>query len=128
MRKIHHLGISFCVVLLFCVSGCGDPQITGTVKFSDGTPLTGGMVVLQNDTGQGIGELRHDGTFTVYQYRPGDGLKRGKYRGYVTGAVVTDDQGRTSSLIPDKYTDRETSGIEYDSTIHKGKLNIVIEK
>lgn len=128
MRKFYHWGTCFCVTLLFCVSGCSDPQVTGTVKFADGTPLTGGMVVLQSDTSQGIGEVRHDGTFSVYQYKPGDGLKQGKYRGYITGAVVSDDQGRTSSLVPGKYADKETSGIEYDSAVHKGRLDIVIEK
>ena len=117
---------SLAVFTLFCV-GCGDPTVTGTVKFSDGTPLSGGMVVLQNETSQGIGELRHDGTFTVYQYRPGDGLKRGKYTGYISGAVAADDFGNTTPLIPSKYTDAATSGIVYDSDEHRGRLEIVID-
>ena len=127
MRKFYHLETCFCAALLLCMSGCGDPQVSGTVTFSDGSPLMGGMVVLQSDKNQGIGEIRHDGTFRVYQFRPGDGLKPGKYRGYITGAMVADDQGRTTSLIPDRYTDMETSGIDYDSSVHKGKLDIVID-
>lgn len=114
------------VTLFF--TGCGDPQVEGNIKYSDGTPLKGGMVVLQNEKSQGVGEIRQDGTFTVYQNRPGDGLKRGKYRGYISGAMTADDQGRTTLLVPEKYTDMTTSGIEYDSAVHKGKLDIVIEK
>jgi len=127
MKKINHLAICFCLVLLLCVSGCGDPKVTGTVKFSDGTPLPGGMLVLQNDASQGIGELRHDGTFTIYQYKPGDGLKRGQYRGYITSAMVADDAGNTRSLVPERYTDITTSGITYDSETDRGKLEIVID-
>jgi len=117
----------FALLTTFVLSGCGDPSVSGTVRFSDGTPLRGGMVVLQNETSQGIGELRHDGTFTIYQYKSGDGLKQGKYRGCIIAAVVVDDQGQTRSLVPDKYTDAATSGIEYDSDRDRGKLEIVID-
>jgi len=127
MKKNYHLGACACIALLLCLSGCGDPQVTGTITFSDGTPLTGGMLVLQDGANQGIGEVRHDGTFSVYQYRPGDGLRRGTYRGYIAGAAVADDQGRSTSLIPERYTDMETSGIVYDSNVNRGRLDIVID-
>jgi len=127
MKKFYHLGTCFGVALLLCMSGCGDPQVTGIVKFSDGTPLTGGMLVLQDGANQGIGEIRHDGTFTVFQHRPGDGLRRGTYRGYIIGAVIADDYGRSTSFIPDRYTDMETSGIVYDSNVNRGRLEIVID-
>ena len=115
-------------IFILLHTGCGDPTVTGSVKFADGDPLTGGMLVLQNENSQGIGELRHDGTFTVYQYKPGDGLKRGKYTGYISGAVIADDFGNTTPLIPQKYTDAATSGIVYDSDVHRGRLDIVIER
>lgn len=114
------------VTLVF--TGCGDPQVEGNIKYSDGTPLKGGMVILQNEKSQGLGEIRQDGSFSVYQYKPGDGLKRGKYRGYISGAVTMDDQGRMTLMVPEKYTDMSTSGIEYDSAVHKGKLDIVIDR
>jgi hypothetical protein len=109
------------------IAGCGDPKVTGTVKYKDGTPLVTGTVVLQNAQSQGIGELQSDGSFELYQFKKGDGLERGTYRGYITNAVIIDDQMRTTSLIPDKYTDINRSDIEYDSEKNQGKLEITID-
>ncbi|HBT75404.1 MAG TPA: hypothetical protein DEB39_00430 [Planctomycetaceae bacterium] len=123
MRTLHLLAI----LSLLVFTGCHDPHVSGHVKFSDGTPLTGGVVILQNETSQGIGEIYPDGSFTMYQYKPGDGLKRGQYKGYISGAVIADDAGNTTSLIPAKYADMSASGITYDSDKDKGKLDIVID-
>ena len=108
--------------------GCGDPRVTGTVKFQDGTPLTVGTIILQNDKSQGIGNLKSDGSFELYQFKKGDGLKRGVYRGYITNAMEVADDGRTTTFfIPDKYSNIETAEIIYDSDKDKGKLEIVID-
>ncbi len=120
--------IAFIVTTTLVLTGCGDPRVTGTVKYQDGTPLTTGTVVLQNDQSQGIGELRQDGSFDLYQIKPGDGLKRGVYRGYITGAVIIDDNHRTTYLIPEKYGDINQAGITYDSDKDKGRLDVVVEK
>lgn len=117
--------LSVLITLLFV--GCGDPSVVGTVKYQDGSPLTQGTVVLQNDKSQGIGELQPDGSFELYQFKKGDGLKRGTYQGYITNAVLIDDNLRTTYLIPEKYTMPDTAGIEYDSDKDKGVLNIVID-
>ncbi len=119
--------IAFSLLSCLLFTGCGDPPVTGTVKYNDGTPLKGGIVILQNETSQGIGEIYQDGTFTMYQYKPGDGLQRGQYKGYISGAITADDNGNTTSLIPAKYTDMSSSGITYDSEKDKGKLDIVID-
>ncbi|HBT77037.1 MAG TPA: hypothetical protein DEB39_08950 [Planctomycetaceae bacterium] len=121
---------SYCFAFFFLtvLTGCGNPQVTGRVTFSDGTPLKGGMVILQNDQCQGIGDLNPEGEFSIYQIRPGDGLKRGRYLGYIANAVVEDAQGRITGALPDKYTRAETSGITYDSQKDRGTLNIVIER
>ncbi len=108
-------------------AGCGDPSVVGTVKYQDGSPLTAGMVVLQNDQSQGIGEVRPDGSFELYQFKPGDGLKRGSYSGYITNAVMIDDDMKTTNLIPEKYSNIDTAGIVYDSEKDKGKLDIVLD-
>lgn len=115
-----------CAILL--LSGCRDPKVTGTVKYADGTPLTAGMVVLQNDQSQGIGILKEDGSFSLYQFKPGDGLKPGIYKGYISNAILTDNQGKSRNLIAGKYTNMDDSGIVYDTEINKGRLDIVVEK
>ncbi len=119
--------IAFPFLTLLVLTGCGDPSVTGTVKYQDGTPLTTGTVVLQSDQSQGIGELRKDGSFDLYQFKPGDGLKRGVYKGYITGAVEIDDNMQTTNLIPEKYGNIDAAGINYDSEKDKGKLDIVID-
>lgn len=87
-----------------------------------------GMVILQNEKDQGIGQIDEKGHFTMYQFKPGDGLKPGVYRGYITNADELDQKGNPVSVINLKYTDIEQSGIIYDSSKDNGTLNIVVEK
>ena len=118
----------FTLMITLVLVGCGDPRVTGTVKYQDGTPLTVGTVVLQNEKSQGIGELRQDGSFELYQFKKGDGLKKGVYRGYITQAVVIANvDSPTVHLIPDKYSDIDKADIVYDSEKNRGKLEIVID-
>jgi len=118
----------FAMMITLVLAGCGDPRVTGTVKYQDGTPLTVGTVVLQNDKSQGIGELQKDGSFELFQFKKGDGLKPGVYRGYITQAVeIADINSPTVHLIPEKYSDIDVSGIVYDSNVNRGRLDIVIE-
>ena len=116
----------FALMITLVLVGCGDPRVTGTVKYQDGTPLTVGMVVLQNEKSQGIGELRQDGSFELYQFKKGDGLKPGVYRGYITQAIVVNDNHRSFYLIPERYSDIDAACIDYDSDKNKGKLDIII--
>ena len=114
--------------MITLVTGCSDPRVTGTVKFQDGTPLTVGTVILQNDKSQGIGTLQQDGSFELYQFKKGDGLKPGVYRGYIDGAIeIADVNSPTVHLIPEKYSLIDTAEIIYDSIKNKGKLDIVID-
>jgi len=117
----------FALMITLVLTGCSDPRVTGTVKYQDGTPVTVGTVVLQNEKSQGIGELHKDGSFELYQFKKGDGLKPGIYRGYITQAVEIDGNGRTTYLIPEKYSNIDEADIVYDSEKNKGKLNIVID-
>lgn len=121
---MQHYTVLLFVLFFTTMIGCRDPQVMGTVKFSDGTPLTSGMVVLQNEERQGVGELRSDGTFSIYQMKPGDGLRRGVYRGYINNAM---DPKTFASLVDMKYTSMESSGISYDSK-NGSTLDIVVEK
>ena len=128
ITKPYHFGIGLIILLgLPFLIGCGDPSLSGTVKYADGTPVNEGRVVLQNDKSQGIGDIRPDGSFKVYQYKPGDGLKRGVYKVYFQGAFKMNDSGVILyHLVPEKYRDQNTSGLTYDSSTGR-RLDIVIE-
>ena len=128
----------FCVFLIGC--GGGKAQITGKVAFEDGSPLTKGS--LRAKTGDGIqvkGIVKEDGTFTLYDLKPGDGIPSGKqYRIWVVNAVemipstqqVFDaDLGKNvpappteRPLVAREFTDSEKSPITLD--VPKGSPKI----
>jgi hypothetical protein len=126
-KNIMRTTIFFVLMTTLVLTGCGDPRVAGTVKYQDGSPLTTGMLVLQNEKSQGIGELQPDGSFELYQFKKGDGLKPGTYKGYILNAYVIDENLRTTYLIPTKYSTIDESGIIYDSNKDKGKLDIIID-
>jgi len=128
-----HLSLS--LVLLLCVlvaTGCDrNVKVTGNVAFSDGKPLSTGQVVFENEKISAMGKLSEDGSYTLGTDKENNGLPRGKYRVFITGAVTygeapplpTDMYGRRTSvsplapsisLIDRKYLSVETSGLEVD--------------
>lgn len=125
---MHKILFASTLILLIGLSGCSDPQVHGSIKYEDGSPVSKGILILQGSQSQGIGELKPDGTFQIYQFKPGDGLKPGRYDGYITGAVSIDDKGKTTVLVPEKYTGLDRAGIVYDTKVNKGRLDIVVEK
>ena len=133
LNFMKHLSIS--LVLFLCVlvvAGCNrNVKVTGKVTFPDGKPLSTGQVVFENEKISAIGKLSEDGSYTLGTDKENNGLPRGKYRVFITGAVTygeapplpTDMYGRRTSvsplapsitLIDRKYLSVETSGLEVD--------------
>ena len=139
------------MTLLFCVllvAGChGNVKVTGKVTFPDGTPLTTGQVVFENETLSAMGKLSEDGSYTIGTQKEKDGIPKGKYRVAITGAVTyasaptpppaasgAYNPGANSqplpasvSLIHRKYRSVETSGLEVDITGSR-TYDITVEK
>jgi len=141
-----HLSLS--LVLLLCLlvaAGCNrNVQVTGKVAFPDGKPLSTGQVVFESEKISAMGKLSEDGSYTLGTDKENNGLPRGKYRVFITGAVTygeapplpTDMYGRRTSvsplapsiaLIDRKYISAETSGLEVDITKHMS-YDITVEK
>jgi len=145
-----HLSIS--TTLLFCVLaavGCdGNVKVTGKVTFPDGTPLSTGQVVFENEKHSAMGKLSEDGSYTLGTQKESNGIPKGKYRIAITGAVTYGDAPTPSpasatgaynpgansatlpasiSLIHRNYRSTETSGLEVDV---KGNMthDITVEK
>jgi len=139
-------------LLLFSVllAGCKNHVKTeGKVVFEDDqTPLTCGVVILQNDTFQAKGEIQQDGTFKVGSFNKNDGLPPGSYRVYLSGAVSepktetytevdpakmalrppsVSRPNESVPLIDSKYNRADTSGITYD-TKDGPILNITVQR
>ena len=118
----------FAFLLLGCLlfaAGCGQPKVTGTVTYSDGTPLERGTVNFQTATHAAMGSLDKNGRYTIGGAKTGDGVPPGTYRVFITGAMGIDTSntqavqfgqgpGMTAPIIPlihKKYERPETSGL-----------------
>ena len=122
--------LSLVMILFF---GCSNQvRVTGKVTFEDGTPLTEGKVVFDKDASfQAVGQIQDDGSYILGSYQLADGIPRGTYKVYITGAVSAEtknvgtrvqtgdqtfERGQTSipmftKLIHAKYETPETSGL-----------------
>jgi len=85
-----NLTIFLSLFVIAFVAGCGDPKVTGTVTFPDGTPLTKGMVMFQKEGFIGSGNVRSDGTYSAGKLRDGDGLPPGIYQVFLAETSVFD--------------------------------------
>ena len=78
--------------------GCGDVRapVSGKVTFQDGSPLTLGEVRGYDGEDSFIrGWIEKDGTFELYEMKPGDGVPAGKTYGItVTNAIEAVGQGQ----------------------------------
>ena len=129
--------ISICIFSLFVLAavGCSDhAKVTGKVTFQDGSPLTAGEVVFEQEAFQAIGKIKPDGTYVMGSYGTADGLPPGTYKVYITGAVSSEAVQTASKklgadgkyakttipvpvftkLVHPKYERPETSGLICD--------------
>jgi len=129
--RLHSIFVLVIAVGLF--PGCGgNVKVTGHVQFDDKTPLTVGEVIFESDTLQARGLIDRSGNFAIGTTKDGDGIPRGEYRVYISGAseptgqfLVADPReprgtradptrgGREimRSIIDDKYTRPHTSDL-----------------
>lgn len=109
-------------VWLGVVAGCGPRryEVEGRVVYDDGSPFTGGGMVLleavvDNKPLMARGILGADGRFTVHGSRPGAGVAVATYRVrlHAAGAVVDIDAGLPppAPQFAEKFTDFATSGL-----------------
>jgi hypothetical protein len=124
------------LALLAGVAGCGSDRypVTGRVTYEDGSPLTEGNVI--GHSGEGAtsvtvqGNVRPDGTFEWGTDKPGDGAKPGKYRVAVVPRGLGDAEMAAGMLpaVESKYSDPDTSGIEFEVKAGRNELNITVTK
>lgn len=117
-------GICGSVVLLALQGACrprGEPlyPVTGRVVFSDGTPVTSGMVIFDSvaaDRPIGArGPIGADGRVQMGTRRPGDGVPAGHYRVAIALPAPDGDTGAagiTRPPIDPRFTTPDTSGFE----------------
>ena len=75
---------------LFFFMGCSDHvQVKGKITLTDGTPVGIGHVVFDKGDFSARGEIKNDGSYTMGSLKATDGLPRGDYTVYITGATQT---------------------------------------
>lgn len=106
----------FCVAL---VPGCSNnkTQVTGTVRFEDGSPLTVGTVVMQQGDRICQGDLQADGSFSMGVLKKGEGITPGSYQVAIQGAMAD----MSTYLIDPKFATPSTSDITME--VRKGEKN-----
>jgi len=82
------------IVLVVLLCSCSQPrvEVTGIVSFPDGTPLTTGSVKGQSEGDDTVtqitGRIGTDGSFSLYEVKPGDKIPAGKnYKIWVANAA-----------------------------------------
>lgn len=115
--------------LFMTSSGCSEPGTATVVPVKgkvllDGEPLKFGSVTLQPMRGQPArGDIGPDGEFALSTYSPGDGAPIGRHTVKVTCYNSQDPAAKKDaalgatgmlgeSLIPDRYTRFDSSGLE----------------
>ena len=113
MRNIFVLILLALSVMLF--SGCGQTKVTGKIAFPDGSPLTTGVVLFENDQHTYKGTIKN-GTFSMGMLKDGEGIPPGEYRVAVIAIdPASEGEGQAPRLLTDeKYVSSRTSGITYN--------------
>ncbi len=126
----------FAVLLLLGLSGCGNRMrsVEGQVVFTDGKPLTGGLVIFDPvESGQrstaARGEIGPDGKFRMGTLAASDGVLEGTYRVTIAPPLPANpnDLGRVL-VIPPKYEDPEKSGLTFRVTGSHGDYKITLDR
>jgi hypothetical protein len=112
----------FCLIV--AALGCAEKgpeltEVTGRVLV-DGKPLTTGSVVTLPTQGRGArGTIDAEGNFTLSTSDMGNGAMPGKHQVAVIAMEESDNpspEAPRRSLIPQKYSSAETSGLFIDVT------------
>lgn len=123
------------LLLLICglTVGCGPGKhpVSGSVSYTDGTPVRTGRVVADriDATGStgGWGPIGPDGTFVIGSLTPSDGLDQGTYRVWLDGTEIRPDGERTAPVIDPVFTNPSTSGVSYQVP-ERTRWDIVVRK
>jgi len=104
--------------------GCnGNVHVSGKVTYPDGTPLPIGQIIFTDDFYMARSDINKDGEYSLHSYRRNDGIRRGIYKVYITGAMRFEQDGdakesdvaayrfdRSVMMIDMQHTNPDTSG------------------
>jgi len=125
--------------ILCTVVGCSQGmQITGTVRFDDGSPITQGSVVFNSSTESFFGTITSAGRYTTGGEKIKQGLPDGAYTVWLSGTETSnntlDDEGNVVSYTVTRpvaavFTSPSTSPLKFE--VKKGgskTFDVVVER
>lgn len=119
----------FLLLSLFLFTGCGQTKVSGKVTFTDGTALSNGKVLFENDLHTYASSIQSDGSFDMGMLKDGEGIPAGQYRVAVVAFVPgTETEMRPQLLTDSKFASSRSSGITYDIQKKTTDIAIVVEK
>lgn len=114
---------------VFLITGCsGNVQLGGTVTYEDGTPLTVGSVVFSTNSFMASGNIDSQGKYRMGSLAVKDGLPKGTYKVYITGAEEELSMFLTYSLIDPKYDNYSSTPLTCDIPAPNNTFNITVPK
>ena len=92
------------VVFFLLAAGCSNHvKIKGKVTFDDGSPLGKGTVCFDSGNYVATGILSSDGSYVLGSVKQNDGIPRGTYKVYITGAIQYGDT--KTNRVPQRMSD-----------------------
>jgi hypothetical protein len=117
----------FGCLLAGCTPGYPDTaKVEGRVLL-DGEPLMAGEVQFFADGGRfmATGPIHRDGTYRLTTFQLEDGAVLGPHK--VAVQPPTDDRGSPLLIIPERFQNPETSGLEYEVKPGQNVINIPLD-
>lgn len=129
---------SILLIGLWMFAGCSNNlKLVGTVTYSDGTPVTTGMVNFDSGKETFMGKIDQQGHYSP-SIQGGRGIPPGNYRVWLSGTTVvpniegpnnTVHQGKPVDSVARKYCNPDTSGLLFESQNgNSNRFDIVVEK
>jgi hypothetical protein len=124
-------------LVLALAAGCGSTNtypVRGKVVFKDGTPLTGGLILLrpvEEKLQVSVrGDIQQDGSFVLGTYKEDDGAFPGKYQVAITPPPRPKRREKPigKAIVDPRFESYETSGLEVEVKRGKNDFKIEVDK
>jgi hypothetical protein len=123
------------LLLLVAVAGCGGSKlypVEGKIVYPDGqaaVELAGASVEFDPVEGKegARGQVQADGSFRMGTFQPADGVVPGSYRVCIQPPLPDLDRP-VPSLLPRRYGDFQTSGLQVTIKPEKNPLTLIVER
>jgi hypothetical protein len=118
------------VCLAMLATGCGPRvkdgvyRVSGTVKFTDGQPVTSGTIYFDNDKYNSFGQIQSDGSYKLTTLNPGDGAPPGNAKVYFSPDLT----GGATPLLARKYSSAGSSDLTQEVKPQKNTIDITVER